>query len=284
MRIQFADYLLLLRLTIQNSNWRQLHPGLRFNWARVRELKNTVDHIYHEMYLKDKWNRNNVNDRMLVAHVKDNLNFWTEFSKIASIEFCKKGHPTMHDLKTVLEMFIRGESLKIALDRIDLENDILKYLAESFKRFTDTSKENAKFNTLEKAFGVANYKGQKTQANNPFKVPRWVTTVCKGLIENNTSLTTQFNSVGFHVSETVAKREWSLHKWQVLNEYLYKLCLKCKGKATLTTTQINIVKRNWNKLVLPKELKLEMRPDIPRLSVKDEGVQVIKAPESNTKH
>ena len=282
MRIQFADYLLLLRLTIQNSNWRQLHPGLRFNWARVRELKNTVDHIYHEMYLKDKWNRNNVNDRMLVAHVKDNLNFWTEFSKIASIEFCKRGLPTRHDLNTVLEMFIRGESLKIALDRIDLENDILKYLAESFKRFTDTSKENAKFNTLEKAFGVANYKGQKTNAKNPFKVPRWIMTICKNLLEENESLTSQWDNNRVPVCETVAKREWSLHKWQVLNEYLYKLCLKGKGKATLTTTQIETIKRNWNKVVFPKDLILEMRPDIPRLSVKDKGVQVIKA--SETRH
>jgi hypothetical protein len=282
LRIQFAEYLELLRLTIQDSNWRQLHQGLRFNWARVRELKDIVDHIYHEMYLKDKWNRDNDNDRLLVAHVKDNLNFWTEFSKITSIEFCKRGYPTKHDLNTVLEMFIRGESLKLELEPLDLDNDILKYLADSFKRFTDTSKENAKFNTLEKAFGVANYKGQKTNAKNPFKVPRWIMTICKNLLEQNQSLTKQWDSKAVPISETVAKREWSLHKWQVLNEYLYKLCLKGKGKATLTTTQIETIKRNWNKVVFPKDLILEMRPDIPRLSVKDKGVQVIKA--SDTIH
>lgn len=282
MRIQFADYLELLRLTIQDSNWRQLHPGLRFNWARVRELKDIVDHIYHEMYLKDKWNRDNDNDRLLVGHVKDNLNFWTEFSKVTSIEFCKRGHPTRHDLNTVLEMFIRGESLKLALEPLDLDNDILKYLADSFKRFTDTSKENAKFNTLEKAFGIANYKGQKTNAKNPFKVPRWIMTICKNLLEQNQSLTKQLDNKAVPISETVVKREWSLHKWQVLNEYLYKLCLKGKGKATLTSTQIETIKRNWNKVVFPKDLILEMRPGIPRLSVKDKGVQVIKA--SDTIH
>jgi hypothetical protein len=282
LRIQFADYLELLRLTIQDSNWRQLHPGLQFNWARVRELKDIVDHIYHEMYLKDKWNRDNDNDRLLVGHVKDNLNFWTSFTRVTSIEFCKRGHPTKHDLNTVLEMFIRGESLKLALEPLDLDNDILKYLADSFKRFTDTSKENAKFNTLEKAFGIANYKGQKTNAKNPFKVPRWTMTICKNLLENNQSLTKQWDNKAVPISETVAKREWSLHKWQVLNEYLYKLCLKGKGKATLTTTQIETIKRNWNKVVFPKDLILEMRPDIPRLSVKDKGVQVIKA--SDTIH
>ena len=38
------------------------------------------------------------------------------FSKITSIEFCKRGHPTKNDLNTVLEMFIRGQSLKLELE------------------------------------------------------------------------------------------------------------------------------------------------------------------------
>ena len=284
MKIQFANYLELLRLTIQDSNWSHLHPGLRYNWARVRELKDTVDHIYHEMYLKDKWDRDNENDRFLVGHIKDNLNFWSPFSKITSIEFCKRGYPTFYDLKCVLEMYIRTEKLNEPLDLED--NDIHKYLADSFKKFSDTSKENQRFNTLDKAFGIAGYQGQhhKQTAKNPFVVPRYIKNIFKQLIDQNVSLTSQFDTNSAGKGATVAKEEWGRHKWQVLNEYLYKLCLKGKGQATLTDKQINIVKRNWNKIELPKVLKLEMRPDIPRLSIKEEGIQVIKVPTSDTKH
>jgi hypothetical protein len=284
MKLQFANYLQLLELTIQDNNWRHLHPGLRYNWARVRELKDTVDHIYHELYLKDKWDRDNENDRLLVSHVKDNLNFWSPFSKITSIEFCKRGYPTIYDLKCVLEVYIRAEKLN---EPLDLEyNEVVKYLAESFKKFSDTSKENAKFNSLDKAFGIVGYQGQhhKQTAKNPFVVPRYIKNMFKQLIEQNDSLTSQFDNNSAGKGATVAKEEWSRHKWQVLNEYLYKLCLKGRGQATLTDKQINLVKRNWNKIELPKVLKLKMRTDIPRLTIKEEGIQIIKAQASDTKH
>jgi hypothetical protein len=165
-------------------------------------------------------------------------------------------------------------------------NEILKYLADSFRKFSDTSKGNQRFNTLDKAFGIAGYQGQhhKQTAKNPFVVPRYIKNMFKQLIEQNVSLTSQFDNNSAGKGATVAKAEWSLHKWQVLNEYLSKLCLKGKGQATLTKTQINIVKRNWNKIELPNVIKLEMRSDIPRLSIKDEGIQFIKVSASDTKH
>lgn len=287
MKIEFGKWTALLQRTIQDNNWRDLHPKLRFGNDKLRDLKDQLDYIYHVMYLQGKWNRENLNDQLLVSHVKDNLNYYAPVSTALSMLFCKLGKPTPYDLKNVLELFIRQQSLNLPLDpdSIQMDYDLMEFLANSFKRYTDTSADNKKFNTLDKAFGVAKYQGQhNVKSENPYRLPSRIKRICKEVIDLGITVekAIEFGRHGTgHVKKayifndhSVVKKEWQSFKWIALNDYLYRITLSNnKGTTTLTDSQISKIKRNW-KVDMPKELKVYMKSGIPRMKVTN--IEVIK--------
>ena len=269
MKIHLAKWIALTEQTIQSTNFGEIDVRLKWNWCRLRELKDHLDYIYHVMYLQQKYDKQSFNDRMIVENVVENLGYWSEVSKALSIEFCKAGHPTIYDVKNVLEIFLRATSLEQSTKQLDLDEDVMKFIQASFKKFTDTSKENKKFNTLDKAFGIANYVGKHhTKSVNPFKIPAHVKKTCKLIMVDNKSLTKIMDDRLVPKGDTQLKKDWASHKWNALSEFLYRLCWDKqtgKGAGLLTTQQLGKIKSNWD-IELPSELEIFIRPNLsPKL-------------------
>lgn len=233
-------------------------------------MKNFLDIIYYEMYLNGKWDRKSDGERMLVESVKNNLNGFQPIANEISIAFVMMGQPTLYDVQNVLEQYLKSKHIKNA----NLRPQVDRYITDSFKRWTDDSVENEKYDSMDKAFLLTKTHGDKSK--NPFHVPIHVTKAIKAVLDDGKTLDGFKNSYGIYPSKKTWQTDMSKHKWVALNEYLYRKCwnkTSGKGKAVLTDQQVKKIKQIWN-IQIPNELEIYLEKGFARITKAD--AEVIK--------
>ena len=250
----------LLKRTVMDNNWSNLHEGFRTGNSYFRELADTLDYVNDEV--------NNVHPMHQVRQsINGAIGVFKVFREVFALDMFKKHTANEYDSNLVISMFNRTVTFE------ENDKELLNAIKDSFnKRKSDGY---PLVNTLDQAFQLSRVEGRPT---NPYKVPENIKQLVAMMIDedmprnaciekidemaNNHSLKTTDNKGLWRTANGQPRPQiWGTERWQdemdkykwtALNDYLYERMEK--GRTTLDDREFKRIKSNWNKIIMPNEL------------------------------
>jgi len=267
----------LLYRTLYQNNWSHLHEGFKTDESYLRELADLMD------YMNDEANNvhplNLAKQSMLQSKIQ-----LDKFRQNFAVEMYKRQTATTGDVNLVLEM------IKITIQSKEYDEDLMVLVEDSISR-KETEK---KVNTLDQAFQLKGLNDGRPEPK--YIMPEHIKRLVPMMLDedismaecikeldketNNHLLKTKENKGMWRTANDKPRlRIWSRDRWQdemnkykftALNDYLIERLHK--GRVTLDERERQRIKRNWNKINIPKELMVAptfLQLGIGRLGGKD---------------
>jgi len=273
MKINHNRWVELLQRTIQDNNWKALHPRFISDNSYFREMKDVIDYILGKDDLT-------LDERNIRDSIERHPDVWKGFQESASINFVKqfiddpKAKCTEHDMKLFLKTYVREVKLDSFRERPqECDWNLLEMMADLIKRSDDDNM------GLDKAFGLIGDVGHPT--NNPYEVPECIRNMVKDMIEDYCTQAEAIRKEIFKPKTSTHevdsyKRWFKQHKWTALNDYLFERF--SKSRKHLDEKERGIIHKYWDKVDMPKTLEITVDTwkmlRVGKLSAKGE---VIKA-------
>ena len=249
----------LLKRTVMDNNWSNLHEEFRTDNSYFRELVDTLDYVNDEV--------NNVPPMHQVRQsINGAIGVFKVFREVFALDMFKKHTANEYDSNLVISMFNRTVTFE------ENDKELLNAIKDSFnKRKSDGY---PLVNNLDHAFQLSRVEGSPT---NPYKVPENIRQVVAMMIDedmsrnacitkldemaNNHSLRTKDNKGLWRTANSQLRPQiWDVDRWQdemdkykwaALNDYLYERMEK--GRTTLDDREVKRIKSNWNEIIMPNE-------------------------------
>ena len=249
----------LLKRTVMDNNWSNLHDGFRTDNSYFRELADTLDYVNDEA--------NSVHPMHQVRQsINGAIGVFKVFRERFALDMFKKHTANEYDSNLVISMFNRTVTFTTDSSTLeDNDKELLNAIKDSFnKRKSDRY---PLVNNLDQAFQLSRVEGRPT---NPYKVPENIRQVVAMIIDEDmsrnaciTKLDEMANNQGLWRTANSQPRpqiwgedrwqdEMDKYKWTALNDYLYERMEK--GRTTLDDREFKRIKSNWNKIIIPNEL------------------------------
>ena len=253
-------WLWLLKRTVMENNWSNLHEGFKTNNSYFRELANTLDYVNDEI--------NTVNPSHPVRQsINGAIGVLKVFRERFALDMFKKHTATVYDSNLVISMFNRT----VTFD--ENTKELLHAIRDSFNK--RKSGEYSLVNTLDQAFQLIRVEGRPP---NPYEAPNNIIMLvamiinkdisrAKAIIEiddiaRNHSLKTKDNKGLWRTAKDKPRpniwtderwqNEMDKYKWTALNDYLFDRVEE--GTVTLHDSEVKQIKSNWSNIDIPNSL------------------------------
>ncbi len=250
----------LLKRTVMDNNWTNLHEDLKTDNSYFRELADILDYVNDEV--------NNVHPMHSVRQsINDAIGIFKVFREQFALDMFKKHTANTYDSNLVISMFNRT----VTFDENNKE--LLHSIRDSFnKRKSD---EYPLVNNLDEAFQLSRI---EEEPPNPYEVPNNIMILITMIIDKdiskvkaiididkiarNYSLKTKDNKGLWRTAKDTPRpsiwtdERWhdeiDKYKWAALNDYLYERLEQ--GRAALDDREVKQIKNNWNKIDMPTSI------------------------------
>ena len=250
----------LLKRTVMDNNWSNLHEGFRTDNSYFRELADTLDYVNDEV--------NNVHPMHQVRQsINGAIGVFKVFREVFALDMFKKHTATTYDSKLVISMFNRTVTFE------ENDKELLNAIKDSFnKRKSDGY---PLVNNLDQAFQLSRVEGRPT---NPYKVPENIRQLVAMMIDEDMSRNACIEKIDEMANNHILKTKenkglwrtakdkprpsiWNLDRWQDemdkykwagLNDYLHERMEQ--GRTILDNRERKQIKGGWDKIDMPEEL------------------------------
>jgi len=249
----------LLKRTVHDNNWRDLHESFKTNNSYFRELIDIMD------YVKDETNNVPLNHKVILS-MNTGMGTLFKLRELFAVDCYKRGEANESDVSLIIEMINRTIWSK------EYNEELMNLVKDSFNKI----KTDPLINTLDQAFQLE--KPNIGESLNPYKVPNNINQLITMMIDEDVSMSDSIEEIdkmaNNHLNKTkenkglwrTAKKNprpsiWSKDRWQDemdkykwtgLNDYLYERIEK--GRTVLDDRERKRIKSNWNKIDMPLSL------------------------------
>jgi len=245
-------WLWLLKRTVQDNNWSNLHEGFQRENSYFRELADIIDFVNDEA--------NNVPS---IHQVRQSImgaqNPLYKFRQNFAVDMFNKHTANENDANLVIEMFNRTVTFK------EYDEELLLAVRDAFNK--RKGNEYPLVNNLNQAFQIDRVEGRP---KNPYEVPNNVRQLVVMIIDEDMSRAKSIIKIHEMARDNDLWRtakdnprpsiwdddRWRLemrkYKWTALNDYLYDRMEE--GRTTLSLAEKVRIHKNWNLIDMPTEL------------------------------
>ena len=249
----------LLKRTVHDNNWRDLHESFKTNNSYFRELIDIMD------YVKDETNNVPLNHKVILS-MNAGMGTLFKLRELFAVDCYKRGEANESDVSLIIEMINRTIWSK------EYNEELMNLVKDSFNKI----KTDPLINTLDQAFQLERLNIVKSL--NPYKVPNNIKQLIAMMIDEDISKSAcivEIDKIAInHLNKTKENKGlwrtakdnprpsiWSMDRWQDeidkykwtgLNDYLYKRIEE--GRTILNDRERKRIKSNWNKIDMPLSL------------------------------
>ena len=249
----------LLKRTVHDNNWRDLHESFKTNNSYFRELIDIMD------YVKDETNNVPLNHKVILS-MNAGMGTLFKLRELFAVDCYKRGEANESDVSLIIEMINRTIWSK------EYNEELMNLVKDSFNKI----KTDPLINTLDQAFQLE--KPNIGESLNPYKVPNNINQLITMMIDEDKSISASIEEINKmannHLNKTKENKGlwrtakdnprpsiWSIdrwqdemdkHKWTGLNDFLYERIEK--GRTILDDRERKRIKSNWNKIDMPLSL------------------------------
>ena len=249
----------LLKRTVHDNNWRNLHESFTTDNSYFREIIDIMD------YVKDETNNVPLNHKVILS-MNAGMGTLFKLRELFAVDCYKRGEANENDVTLVIEMINRTIWSK------EYNEELMTLVKDSFNK----RKIDPLVKTLDQAF-------QLERANigrpvNPYKVPNNIKELIAMMIDDDMSRNACIEKIDEMANSHTLKTKdnkglwrtakdnprpsiWGMDRWQTemdkykwagLNDYLYERIEK--GRIILDDREKKRIKSNWNKIDMPSSL------------------------------
>jgi hypothetical protein len=250
----FDEWLFLLSRTIQDNNWKNLHPRLQTDISYLRRLKDVIDFI-NEFPIpsleieSEKYQAY----RLIKASIDESPKLFKEFVERFSIDMCVNETATIGDIKVLWNLFHRGVLFKEFEEGNCKDWRVMDVTQKALKLWQNNPRVN-----IEKAFG-----GVRKKKVNPYLTPDWAKRMLKDIIDKDCTQEKAISNEQDYANKhklPVHHEDWyesefrKRYKWTALNDYLFERVEQ--GKPEMSEQSIHRIGTIFEEIKLPKKLEV----------------------------